>query len=491
MAEEQLDLQQGDKSVRLRMGEQGYLGLQISNDQIFEEAREELRWPRSIKTYYEMSNDATISSALSLFEMMISRVKWSVRVEKDASEELKKRAEFVEQCMGDMEHSWFSFIKEVTSCFTYGFSIHEKVYRRRLRENGSKYNDGLIGLRKLPIRSQTTISKFKFDENGRYLTHVIQDLSLVPDAGRYAGLLQQYPNGELPLPRKKFLHFRTDVSRDNPEGKSPLSKVYVAFRYMQEIKEQEAIGITRDLAGMPTLYIPPRYMSADASPEEQQVYEYYKRVIRNIQMNEQSGLILPQMFDPESKQPLFKFELMGTQGGKSYDTNKIIQRYANEILQALFADLLKLGQDSVGSYSLADSKSSIMAMAIEARLKEIQDVLNTDLMRQLFEVNGWPVEELPEFVYGDLDEVDLDAFSQAIQRIKAVGLIAPTAGNVNYIAEVVGLPDRIESDMSQEKLNELLGPPESRSGDGMKKGSGNGTSDSVSSRDNSTANKEN
>ena len=70
-------------------------------------------------------------------------------------------------------------------------------------------------------------------------------------------------------------------------------------------------------------------------------------------------------------------------------------------------------------------------------------------------------------------------------------MIAPTAGNVNHIAEVIGLPDRIEPTMSQDDLNELLGPSESRSGDGMAKGSGNGTSDNVASRDNSTANKEN
>lgn len=153
--------------------------------------------------------------------------------------------------------------------------------------------------------------------------------------------------------------------------------------------------------------------------------------------------------------------------------------------------MLKLGQDSVGSYSLADSKSSLVAMAIESRLKEIQDVLNKDLMVQLFELNGWSTEELPEFVYGDLDEVDLDKFSQAIQRIKSNSLITPTAGNVNYIAEVLGLPDRVEEGTSQEELNELLGSSTSRSGDGMSKGSGNGTSDNPASRDNSTSNKEN
>mgnify|MGYP000526526047 CR=1 FL=1 len=86
-------LTQGDKAVRLRMGEQGYIGLHISSKQIMEEARADLRWPQSIKTYYEMANDATISSALSLFEMMISRVQWTVSVPKDASDDLKKISE--------------------------------------------------------------------------------------------------------------------------------------------------------------------------------------------------------------------------------------------------------------------------------------------------------------------------------------------------------------------------------------------------------------
>lgn len=231
--------------VRLQMGELGYIGLNISNGKIYEEARAELRYPASMKTYFDMSNDATIASALSLFEMMMSRVEWTVETKKDANQTTKDRAAFVASCMTDMEHSWFSFIKEVTSCYTYGFSVHEKVFRKRLKSNGSRFNDGKYGLRKLPIRAQSTISKWLFDPMGRNMTHCVQDLRLVPDTGRYTGLLAKYPNGELPLERNKFLHFRTDVSRDNPEGKSPLSKVFSSYKYMMELKEQEAIGITR------------------------------------------------------------------------------------------------------------------------------------------------------------------------------------------------------------------------------------------------------
>ena len=50
---------------------------------------------------------------------------------------------------------------------------------------------------------------------------------------------------------------------------------------------------------------------------------------------------------------------------------------------------IRLGQDGVGSYSLADSKTNMLAMAIESRLKEIRDVLNSELIPFLSRLNGW------------------------------------------------------------------------------------------------------
>ena len=37
-------------------------------------------------------------------------------------------------------------------------------------------------------------------------------------------------------------------------------------------------------------------------------------VYRNLQMNEQSAMILPQMYDPETKQPPFELELLSVDG---------------------------------------------------------------------------------------------------------------------------------------------------------------------------------
>ena len=78
-----------------------------------------------------MSRDATISAALDFFRDMISRVEWRVEPSDKNDEMALAKAQFLTQCMTDMEQSWASFIREVCSFNTYGFSIHEKVYRRR------------------------------------------------------------------------------------------------------------------------------------------------------------------------------------------------------------------------------------------------------------------------------------------------------------------------------------------------------------------------
>lgn len=473
---------------RLRLGEIGSLGLKQINGRVYEESRRELRYPEAAKTFRLMAQDATVASALSLFEMMVSQVEWEVDAGPLPSAAMKEKAKFLRECLGDMEHTWREFIKELTSEFTYGFSIHEKVYRRRYHSNGSKYNDGKIGIRKLPIRSQDTIKEWVYTDDGRELIAVKQDLCAVQNGIRYQGLVDALGSTDITIPRKKFLLFRVDPKRDNPEGQSPLRNCYFAWKYRTIIEEQEAVGVARDMNGMPTLYIPPRYMSEDASDSEKAIYEYYKRMIRNIQNNEQSGMILPQAFDPESRQPLFKFELTSTQGSKMYDTDAIIRRWDNKILMTLFADMLKMGQDQVGSYSLAGAKTNIMSLAIEARLKEIEDVLNTDLVPQLFALNGYaPDEELPRLSYGELDRIDLDEYSKAVQRIFSVGGIEFDRPIANRIRRAMGVDEK-SPDTPIDK--DAIPNSDSRAGDGMAT-AGPGTSKGPGQRDTSSTNTEN
>lgn len=212
--------------------------------------------------------------------------------------------------------------------------------------------------------------------------------------------------------------------------------------------------------------------------------------MRNIHKNEQSGLILPQVLDERGEQ-YFKFELMSVTGQKSFDVSEVIKRYDKAIITTLMASQMILGQDGGGSFSLAESLSGISEMAIEAKLIEIKEQLNHDLVQQLFKLNGMRTDVCPYFDFGNISKADIDVISKYIQRTASVGLLPTTPNVVNWVMETAGIPEKFDPEISQEELMKFMPAATSRSGDGMAKGSGNGTSDSVAGSDNTVSNSEN
>ena len=486
---ESLDLSTGSESVpRIPYSETGGIGLKQINGMILEESRRELQYPQAAKTFKTMSRDATIASGLDLFQMMMSRVKWSVHVPQDASEDIKKKAVFLKQVQEDMEHSWYAFMKEAVSFYTYGFAPHEIVLRKRLKINGSKYDDGLVGVRKLPIRSQDTISRCEFSEDGRTFLGFWQNPKGILDfyggfnGGRASSM------DEVFLRKNKILNFTCDSNRGNPLGTSPLLKCYYAWKYRTKIEEHEAISLSRDLNGIPHFMIPSEYLSEGASDDKKAAAEAYMQIGRNIQSNEQASLTTPSDRD-EKGNLLFDFSLVSSGGSNRFDTNSIIGRYNSIILQSLWADILQMGQSSVGSFSLSDTKRGLVIMAVEDKLMGMQETLK-ELRDLLFKMNGWDLQgELPYWQYEEVQETDLDVLSKAIQRYAATGAIELDREVLNITRQSVGAkPHAID----EEPLEEYLPEKTSNSGAGMAEGLNSGTgSASGGSGDSSTANTEN
>lgn len=458
-----------DKIDRFKMSEAGYLGLNIFKGLSYEEQNKDLMFPQSSRVYKEMSYHPTINAPLTLFSNLISKATWRFVPPVDATEEEKRQCELVESMMHDMETPWDEFVNDVLSVQTYGFSIHEKVYRKRLTSNGSKFNDGVIGWKKLPIRAQESIENFVYDKDGNELKGVKQNVSKL---GLSANDRYQYRDKmEVVLPRSKFLHFRVGKHRGDPFGQSPLRNVYGFWRYLTTIEEIEATGVAKDLVGLPVLYLPPQYLSADATPEQQAIRAYYENAMRNLQMNQQSAMILPQAFDPDTKQPLFNLELLSLDGKKAIDTAKVKEYYKTMIMTALFADVLIMGQSSTGSFALGQIKNSLTGAAAEVLLKNIATVLNADLARQTYELNGWDTSRMGSFDFEELETADLETFSKAVQRFGATGFLPKTHDVINKVLSSIGVDELPES----ANLEELLPEQTTRSGDGMKEGMNSGT----------------
>lgn len=468
---------------RFRLGEMGALGIRHFNGVTQDELKRELNWPASITTYKDMSQHSAVNAPLTLFENIISKATWTYKPPEEPSEEEKNQAKIINQMMQDMEQPWSEFIRDTLSANIFGFSVHEKVFRKRLKANGSLYDDGIIGWRKLPIRVQESISRFLFSEDGNEIIGVQQNLAAINDIYNRFSERSNLVN----LPRSKFMLFRTGKHRGDPFGKSPLRDAYLAWRFLTALEELEATGVAKDLNGLPVLYLPAQYLAADAPPEVQAIRLYYENTMRNIQMNEQSAVILPQVIDPESKQPMFKLDLLTDGGKKNFDISKIKEYYKNLIFTSLFADVLVLGQSSTGSFALGAIKNSLAGAYAERLISNIAEVLQTDLIKMTYELNGWPTDRMGTFDFDGIEPADLDTFSSAIMRMGASGYVPKTLEVINTVLANLGVDPLPEDTV----LADILPQDKSRSGDGAAAGSGNGTSSSVASTDNSIANMQN
>ena len=469
-------------------GQMSYNTLRVVAGRVLEECNRDLRWPYCMDTYKLMAKDSTIAPALTLMEMNIAKVNWNVKIPEGYEDELKEKAEFLRSVMNDMEHTWSDFIKRTATFNRFGFAPIEKVYRRREKSKGSKYDDGKVGIKKLPIIAQDSIYSWEYSADGRELKGLKQSGTMVTGTGNLRYDMSSQP---VYIPRKKFILFRADPLKDNPEGTSPLNSVYTAWRFKTELEKFESIGVSQDLRGLKVMKIPARYMTDNATDEEKETYRLFQIQLANVHRGEQSGIIIPSEVD--DGHPLFDFKLESVMGQTTYNVHEIIGRYRKEIITGLLCQSLILGQDGSGSFALSESLEGATWTVVAARLREIRDQLNHDLIPQLFELNGWDSSITPYFDFDDFKEVDVDVLSKAIQRIASIGGIVLNAEVVNSIHEKLDLPVPFDrEDISIEEVRKFTTGLTSNAGEGMEVGTtGQGTSKISTKRDNSISNMEN
>lgn len=474
---------------RISLTEQGFVGLRTSAGQIFPESNAAFNYPNFIQTVNEIRHNPTVGSVMNVYRMFISRVNWRVEPHKDAGPIEQERAKIVQSMTDDMEHSWCSFVEEAVPYLEYGFGIHEKVLRRRLTRNGSIYNDGLVGIRKLAPRNQDTIDKWVFNDDGSELVGVRQNISRIENSYRFINRKDE--GGLIPIDRNKFLLFTASGNRGNPQGNSIYKAIYLSYKILSLLQDNELIGISKDIQGILKIAIPPEYLAPDASDSHKETVRSFQAIIDSYNAGTQRGLLVPNMIDGDSKLPLFTYDLMEAKGSAKYDVEAIIKRLQSDILSALNCDIVKLGSSGDGSFSLASAKTSVLALAIDYRLREMASVLNTDLMKTIYQANGWSCEKMAKFVYEDIEDIDMEAMGKFIQQTFSVGAIEfdrAVANRVRGFFGVAPLPE--DEEIDEDKLPPNMTSKESMAGEGMKT-AGPGTQKKPGGKDPSAANANN
>lgn len=404
-----------------RVGQRRYGGI------FYEEFLSELRGRKGAEVFTEMSNnDETIGAILFAIEMLVRQASWNVEPGGSTAKD-REAAEFVKSCMDDMQQTWIDTISEILSFLTYGWSFHEIVYKRRMgrtkdNRTSSKYDDGLIGWMKLPIRSQETLYQWEYDDQDNLI-----------------GMTQMPPPdfGLITIPMNKAMLFRTRSRKDNPEGRSILRTAYRSWYFKRRIQEIEGIGIERDLAGLPVITTPEGMDIWDKDDEDMNAIRAgLEAMVKNIRRDSTEGLVLP--FG-------YTFELTSTGGSRQFDTNSIIARYDTKISQTVLADFIQLGHESVGSFALSSDKTNLFSMAICAFLDIICQTFNSQGIPALIDINGdhfAGVTNYPRLTHGDIEDVDLATVATFIKDMTSIGVIIPDESLEDYVRQLGKLPKR-------------------------------------------------
>ena len=437
------------KAAGAGFSEIGTSGLRQFGGYVLEEWLTQIQGRRAAWVWREMLDNSPIVGAI------LFAIDWlSKTVEYRVESKDSKTGDFIESCMHDMSQSWPDTISESLSCLPYGWAYQEIVYKRRdgykerspvpgdaartiglpndTSENdsapaSSEFTDGKIGWRKLPVRAQETLLRWHFDG--------------------YSGIsaMEQidWHGGNHVIPIEKALLFRSRPRRGNPEGYSILRTAYTSYFMLKNIQQIEAIGIERDLAGLPVL-TPPEGVDIFA-PGNSALLQKAQALVTGVKRDEDAGIILPTAG--------WEFELLSSGGSRQIDTDEVVRRYEQRIATSMLADFILVGQDTVGSYAMVDIKTDLFGVALDGILDSICEVFNRYAIPRLLKMNGMSVKDPPKITHGSAGRIALEKVGTFLQSLALAG--APIPWSVELIRDLflsAGLPTNFEEHEKPETL---------------------------------------
>ncbi len=415
--------------------ESGVTGLTRFGGTISEEWLRELRGSRGAKIYKEMrDNDSVIGAFLYAVKMLLRQVNWHVEAGGETAED-ELAASFVTECFDDLQGTWQELLSEILSMLPFGWALLEVVYKKRTGptrsiKTSSKYSDGRIGWRKWSLRAQETLSEWVFDDDNE-VTAMIQ---LPPPDYAFRT-----------IPMEKALLFQPEVTKGNPEGRSMLRNAYRSWYMKKNIEDVEAIGIERDLAGLPVVWLP-EFIINKSDADAVTAYNAWKTLITNVRRDEQEGVMMPLVYDDNGNK-MYDITLLSTGSRRMFDTSSVISRYDQRIAMTVMADFLLLGSGKVGSFALSSDKTDLFSVALGAILDVIQEQINHVAIPRLFDLNDFgTLTDLPKYIHEDVESPDLVALGDYIQKLSGAQMpLFPDDELENYLRSAAHLPAKPES----------------------------------------------
>jgi hypothetical protein len=409
----------------------GLPSLKQSGGRINEEWRERLRGPRKFKVYREMADaDSTVGGFIWNLILFILRVEWTVtppEVDGEVSPEAQALAERVQGAWEDMEQEPSKTLAEIVRHAARDgaapMEVTLKICRgTKLDEAGnevtetdpvlaSDFSDGFVGWRSWSIRPLESVTEWLWDPQNK---------------SRLLGFVQTADEDyrARTIPMEKVLLFQFITAKNSPEGISMLSWSERDYYFKKHYEEVGAIGIKRELCGMPVARVPATMMSPNATPEQQAVLEEIKLGMQLIEADELGCLVFPGEKNADGTESGFDVYLMASGGSRAIDISAEIRRLRSQISVALGGAFMYAGLDGSSARSLDESKTDTFKLAVMSMLRSIKQVLDVAVVRLMQAQPVPPPREIwPTFEHSDIDEATMEQFGAYLRNMMDAGAI--------------------------------------------------------------------
>ncbi|AUR92123.1 coil containing protein [Vibrio phage 1.170.O._10N.261.52.C3] len=258
----------------------------------------ELSESQRLHTYQNMLLDDAVATPFYFSCTLVEKSFSNYDIEYDKNDPKSiVAAEFLKHNLENMQSSLRTLARNAAESQRDGLSPVEKTFKKE--KDGEWKNFWTID--KLPYIHPLTLDSsepFIITDNGRKVTAMQQNRNAFQNS---AGTITNYTlDGSLPskikIPRKKLLFFNYSTTDAQPFGVSAFDAAYTAWREKVLLQDYTLVGVTKDFAGTPILYIPGEILAeADADPSSQAgiMVEQLRSNAANMHTGDQNFIIMP------------------------------------------------------------------------------------------------------------------------------------------------------------------------------------------------------
>ena len=308
--------------------------------------------------------------------------------------------------------NWNETLEDVLSFLVYGHSLMETTL--------AEYEDGRVLWSGMYHRPSPTLVGWKFDSKGRLQS------------------VKQMANGKTPtINARRCLLFNTTKTQSNPLGKSLFRNAYRDWHYKTNIEKVEAMGIERDLTGLPVLKAPESETLTDENGKLNAIGQWAWTVVRSVKRNKQEGLVLPDEWE---------FELVGSPGQRQFDLNNVINRYSSNMALSMLSQFLVLGvTNTSGSFALAKEQSSLFNVAVQGFAYGVANVLNRQFIGipALALYNNY--DKMPYIKPVGFERIELNDLASFLGRLLKFNVITPDDKLEEWLRDKTAMPPKDEA----------------------------------------------